>query len=777
MTAVRPIDTDLGRDVLARYVCNGLDEARASVRLAGGADGRPFDVIVCGGGSFGAAVARTIFRRDSAHLHRVLVLEAGPFVFTEHVQNLPLMGLSAARPTTLARLETGADPTWQQQFEVWGLPWRSDVEFPGLAYCVGGRSAYWGGWAPRLLASELTDWPAAVVNDLAGLYPEAESQTGVSDLNDFISGPLQDALRASLLAAIDGGGIPGAVPVNDLPDVIVAPSAGSDARALRLEAPLAVQTRAPSGLFPFNKFSAIPMLFAAARAAQTESSGDDARKRLMIVPRCHVTRLEHDGMRAIRVHTNQGAVDIPAGGVAILALGTIENTRVALRSFADLANAAQMGRNLMAHLRADLKIRIPRDRTGVDAAVRSLEAAALFVKGRTQIGGAARHFHLQITAAGLDAVGTDNELKLFRKIPDIEHFADFHQASDTDVVVTIRQIGEMEPNNPGSTVDLSGGSDELGEARAGVRIVESANDGQLRTLMGQAARAVAAAFAGGANNYQVISDIPDRPGSTHHEAGTLAMGTDPARSVTNPDGRFHAVANVYAIGPALFPTIGSSNPMLTGVALARRMASKIVPDPPPLPDDGFELLLGRAAWHSTGPQGRFISDGDTVVCEGLWDLGLYWCATPLPADFVLRLEWCASREDDNSGVLVRFPDPNSKGYQNPAWVATHFGYEIQIDALGAPDGAPMHRTGAIYAEPQQDFTLVPANPAGVWNRYEIEVRGDTYVVRLNGLQTTRFVGRNPARGRPSAPGAPTFVGLQAHPGHRVAFRHVRVRAA
>ena len=775
MTSARPIDTDFGRDVLARYVCNGLDEARASVQPARGADGRPFDVIVCGGGSFGAAVARTIFRRDSAHVHRVLVLEAGPFVFTEHVQNLPLVGLAAARPTTLAKLEGGADPTWQQQFEVWGLPWRSDVEFPGLAYCVGGRSAYWGGWAPRLLSSELTEWPAAVANDLSGLYREAESQTGVSDVNDFISGPLQDVLRARLLAAIDGGQVPSAVAVDDLPDVITAPPPGSDVRALRLEAPLAVQTRAPSGLFPFNKFSAIPMLFAAARVAQSESNGDDARKRLMIVPRCHVTRLEHDGTRVTRVHTNQGPIDLAAGALAVLALGTIENTRVALRSFGDLANADQMGRNLMAHLRADLKIRIPRDRTGVSAAVRSLEAAALFVKGRVTIGGAARHFHLQITAAGLDAVGTDNELKLFRKIPDIEHFPDFHQASDTHVVVTIRQIGEMGRDNPGSVVDLSGGPDELGEARANVRIVESANDGQLRILMGQAAHAVAAAFAGGRNNYEVISDLPDRPGSTHHEAGTLRMGNDPARSVTTPDGRFHAVENAYVIGPALFPTIGSSNPMLTGIALARRMAATIVPDPPALPNDGFELLLGKALWHQEGP-GRFISDGDTVVCEGLADLGLYWCKTPLPADFVLRLEWCVSREDDNSGVFVRFPDPAGRGYQNPAWVAVHFGYEVQIDALGAPDGASMHRTGAIYAEPQQDFTLVRGNPPGSWNRYEIEVRGDTYVVRLNGSQATRFVAHDSQRGQRSAPGAPSFVGLQAHPGHRVAFRHVRVRA-
>ena len=32
MTSARPMDTDLGRDVLARYICNGLDEAKASVQ-------------------------------------------------------------------------------------------------------------------------------------------------------------------------------------------------------------------------------------------------------------------------------------------------------------------------------------------------------------------------------------------------------------------------------------------------------------------------------------------------------------------------------------------------------------------------------------------------------------------------------------------------------------------------------------------------------------------------------------------------------------------------
>lgn len=56
----------------------------------------------------------------------------------------------------------------------------------------------------------------------------------------------------------------------------------------KLEAPLAVQSTTLPGLFPFNKFSAIPGLTRAVRLASTEADGTgpaaDARKRVMIVP-------------------------------------------------------------------------------------------------------------------------------------------------------------------------------------------------------------------------------------------------------------------------------------------------------------------------------------------------------------------------------------------------------------------------------------------------------------------------------------------------------------
>jgi hypothetical protein len=69
----------------------------------------------------------------------------------------------------------------------------------------------------------------------------------------------------------------------------------------------------------------------------------------------------------------------------VLALGTIETTRLALESF----GTPRMGRNLMAHLRSNLTCRIKRSalKKPIDSAKpdytlpKELEAAALLVRG------------------------------------------------------------------------------------------------------------------------------------------------------------------------------------------------------------------------------------------------------------------------------------------------------------------------------------------------------------------------------------------------------------
>jgi hypothetical protein len=827
--------TTFSIDVLGRYTCNGLDEAKRSADTgakrpdgSSQADARPFTVIVLGGGSFGSALAQHLLYADKSHSHRILVLDAGRLALPEHVQNLPMVGLNVPVPIT-------TDPGTLRN-EVWGLPWRTEppLGFPGLAYCLGGRSIFFGGWSPQLLDAEMppASWPNAVVLELRDPLPDGSSsyfrqaseQIGTTESNDFIFGEMHIALRQQLFDGITSGKLTEAVPLAEMPLHLDGVPAGEQDIA-KLEAPLAVQGRPPrSGFFPINKFSSVPLLMEAARSAQSEAGNDDVKKRLMVVPNCHITRLitsVKNGKTVVSgVETDQGPLSVPENGVVVIALGTIESARLALVSFGSTPNANLIGQNLIAHLRSNLTIRIPRGALStLSPAIKELQASALFVKGRhTRTDGSVGHFHVQITAAGLDRPGTDSEAELFKKIPDIDMLAPFLRANDDSVVVTVRGIGEMMSQNPDSHVTLAsgpGGLDEFNMPRALVKLTASAGDTEVWEAMDKAADEVAKVFA---NNqpYEVLSAgafksvaagqaasavVPfaqrrDGLGTTHHEAGTLWMGVAPGSSVTNPDARFHGVANAYVAGPALFPTGGSPNPMLTAIALGRRLGDHLAHNSAPLiptPSPGFTLLfdgINTSKWSmskiSNQPgrdnPGRFLVVNGTLEAVPGSDIGLFWHTEPTPPDFILKLEWLRWQENDNSGVFVRFPNPNSKGYDNTAYVGVDFGFEVQIDQTAAPDGAPVHMTGAIYglAGPQNPGAL-PIQAVGEWNEYEIKVKGQSYTATLNGQQVTSFtftVGSDPLhpeRGLPSTSLVPRYIGLQAHTG-RVAFRNIQIKA-
>ena len=830
--------TPFSKDVLGRYVCNGLDEALASTDSSRSPNARMFDVIILGGGSFGSVCAQHLFTQDSTHSHRILVLEGGPFSIPEHVQNLPVFaGLNVPSATSIQDLRNqGQYGPDKPREEVWGIAWHSSTKFPGLAYCLGGRSLYFGGWCPQLLDAEMNSWPQVVRDDLdANYFAQASEQIGTDVTNDFISGPLHDTLRQMLFDGIQAGDVPEAIPLNQLP---VHPPIQNNID--QLEAPLAVQSTTRPGFFPFNKFSTAPLLTRAARAAHSESGGDDFKKRLMIVPRCHVIQLQTENVvvngqllrRVNTVLTDQGPIQVPQGGVVIVALGTIESTRLALLSFGDVANANQLGRNLMAHLRSNVTIRVPRASLPGNLP-QELMASALFVKGRHQFpDNSFGHFHLQITAAGLGNLSTDSEAELFKKIPDIDTFDAFNNAHDQAVVITIRGIGEMQPGNPANQVRLDPETDESGVQRCFVSLPDpsqpatpqSQKDRGLWDAMDQATDQVARIFANG-NNFEIFTPggpisvaanadlravFPYTPGrrdgigTTHHEAGSLAMGADPALSATNSEGRLHGAANTYIAGPALFPSLGSPNPMLTGVALSRRLVDRLVtgglmPGAQPVaPDAGFQTLFSGTSgtfdqWQLAGSGNFSLINGEMIVEPGN-DLGLLFLATRTFSDFLLKLEFQLGRIDDNSGIFVRFrnprlpvPDRNLPGvsypYNNQAFVGVDTGFEIQIDELarGNPDGLDEHRTGAVYGIPigqnpgQQDYRRGPALVPGQWNTYEIEVRGNTYVVRLNGQQTTRFINTDLFRGRANSDDSYSgYVGIQSHTG-RLKFRNVQVR--
>lgn len=886
-------ETEFSRDVLARYVCNSFTEAQASTdpnprpdvgRNGARPDARPFDIIIVGGGTFGSALAEHLFFRGFGRSHRILVLEAGSFVLPEHVQNLPALGLGVADATSIKDLrDAGKFGPDKPQKEVWGLPWHATHKFPGLAYCVGGRSLYWGGWSPELLSSELpATWPAKVVGDLQattlpdgshGYFWQASDQIGVTQTNDFIFGDLQRVLREQLKAGI--GTVTGAIALGSLPDhpaVRFSASPPSDAELLtllgrpptstppptqqlkdelKLEAPLAVQGQAGhAGFFPFNKFSATPLLMKAAREAASESKNDDVKKRLMIVPRCRVNALKTspDGgkLRVTEVVTERGTFTVPPNGVVVIALATIESTRMALHSFQGMPAAAygRIGENLIAHLRSNVDIRVPRAAlASLPATAKALQASALFVKGQhhysAAVGGGVGHFHLQITATGGGGGLTGSEAELFKKVPDIDKFEEHLKATDTHVVITMRGIGEMEPLNPASFVRPDAET-EFGVPRAFVSIEPSQKDKELWDTMDQAADDVAAIFANGhkvdvikggeviatsVNTSQLKTILPfkfsddagrgrrDGLGTTHHEAGTLRMGDDPNQSVTDANGRFHEVRNAYVAGPALFPTIGSPNPMLTGIALARRLGDQLLPPPPAAkPDAGFTYIFdGTGAqfknWKmATGGGGKFDVINRALVARPSGDIGLLYYTAAQFENFVLRFDFLLSRptgaDNDNSGVFLRFRDPSkpvprpdgsgiSDLYNNQAFVAVNTGFEVQIDeeargdkSIGEGDGFLYNHTGAIYkikdfgtAEGQQDYKNTQKLAQETWHQYEIEVSGNLYIVRLNGVEATRFKRKavDVFRGNPPSVDADSgFIGLQTHTG-QISFANVRVK--
>jgi len=240
-----------------------------------------------------------------------------------------------------------------------------------------------------------------------------------------------------------------------------------------------------------------------------------------------------------------------------------------------------MGRNLMAHWRSNIFVRIKR--AGLDPGntlPQAVQTGALLVRGSTAQG----HFHLQVTASA-DPLGNSDDL-LFSMIPDIDLLdATLTNQTADSISIGFRGVSQLVgdpvtsiPNASGRWINLSPfDSDEFGIPRAFVQLTTTGTEDSLANAMDAATFALANELSGNnPANIQVTSQNRDGLGTTYHEAGTLWMGTNPASSVTDTNGRFHNVANAFCADQSLFVTVGSVNPTLTGLVLARKVAEAAV---------------------------------------------------------------------------------------------------------------------------------------------------------------------------------------------------------
>ncbi len=758
--------TAFSHDVLGRWACSTWAEVSNN-------GGDPFDIVVIGAGMFGGYIADKLYRRAENVGLRVLVIDAGSFLLPTHVQNLPRLVLGGPAEQVVAA--NAQDPGPQNL--VWGHPWHSNQAFPGLAYCVGGRSLYWGGWSPRLTAADLgprpsdqATWPTDAANYLLANYEAVETEMGVRPTTDYISGSLFDGLSARFGSVIAAG-------------------------QLVEEAPLAVQGKAPeSGLFPFDKYSSAYLLFDAIREdiGRRWRNNIDAWRRLMLLPRAQLVSLKTSGNRVteleLRVNDQQQFLRPPLLSpdcIVVLAASTIESTRLALDSLpAPAMGANRMGSNLMAHLRSDITARIRRSAIpGLPAQPTALEIAALLVRGATSDG---HEYHLQLTASA----GSSSDANLFTAVPDMDLLDALRANQDPAwIAITLRAIGQMigHPSaQPGDTkkswVNLAWQSDpRTGSPRAWVNLEPSDADMTAWKEMEDAAVALAKAVAGSPADIQNINVKRNAIGTTHHEAGTLWM-VPPGQSVTDPFGRFHHVANAYVAGPALFPVIGSANPSLTATTLARRTADAIVTSRKAPPNPAFKPLFtgSRQGWQMAGG-GDFLTILGSILEARPNGLGLLWYTREVFRNFVLKVDWLSFNPTtsvpggraDNSGILLRFPALNASDPANDWKLASDRGYEIQIDDMGfnvdtGQNFSPLHQTGAVYA--LAPSSMIASKPAGQWNTFEIEGTSTFIKVTLNGQLVTNYsIPANDARQREG------HIGLQCHTGN-VQFQNVMIRS-
>src|SRR5262249_26606051 len=212
---------------------------------------------------------------------------------------------------------------------------------------------------------------------------------------------------------------------------------------------------------------------------------------------------------------------------------------------------------------------------------------------------------------------------------------------------------------------------------------------------------------GGQEGPSVFAVCRDPPCSTHHESGTVWMGDNALSSVTDETGRIWEMENLYVVGPALLPTMGSPNPMLSGVALSRRTADKVITHAPAIAaEPGFTALFDGTEktfqrWKIAGPGAFALKEGLLIAQPG-GHSSVFFYAADVFSNYVLRLQFLLPGPVDqfgkaigNSGVFLRFRYPHQtwddvnaqepQAQNNPAWVAVVTGFEVQIDEQGIPD--------------------------------------------------------------------------------------------
>ena len=201
-----------------------------------------------------------------------------------------------------------------------------------------------------------------------------------------------------------------------------------------------------------------------------------------------------------------------------------------------------------------------RDRAMMAEAVRSVATLAKARQRRPLTGEMAGHLRNVVTGLGDLGVFARNRL---------------HDFDDARGVLVLRVQGEQAPN-PDSRVMLGTRRDRFGQPVARIDWRQAPTDrASIRASQETIDEALRTAGVGRVEFMLGDEHPPTLLEGNFHHLGTTRMHADPAMGVVDADCRVHGVRNLYVAGSSVFPTYGCSNPTLTVVALALRLADHI----------------------------------------------------------------------------------------------------------------------------------------------------------------------------------------------------------
>ena len=481
-----------------------------------------YDVIVIGSGMGGGILADELSDMDL----KVLVLEAGSYLFPTHIANLP-------RQHQVGQFDK----------HVWGL-WdefqtRNYNSAPGSGYNgaqgfnLGGRSVFWGGLIPKMASYEMDLWAAAVNSQEIKWYLEDSGYQKAENLMNASPIPpstyhnqIKGALRRFL------------------PDYN------------HFDAPVAVQySNGNLATIPAGMFSTADLLM---ESRLTDSSVGN--QNLTINLNHAVTKIETDGNKA----TGVTAYDLIArkertykGKNVVLAAGTVESAKLAFLSGLNDASD-KIGQGMTDHPVFFTHFAIPNTSPFYDSSNNSkilsqhklanstpsphpynmvLELGADFNQGR--------YVDDDILAEHLKERGNTMlcEIVFLLNAP-LKEENNLTQTGSSGV----KPLIQMQPN------DLPDGLREQ---------LEELKDRVINQQGG-------ISLAGGSLALQTAG-----LGGVAHEVGTLRMNQDANAGVVDLNLKFHQYDNLYACDLSVFPTSPAANPSLTLAALAIMLAEHL----------------------------------------------------------------------------------------------------------------------------------------------------------------------------------------------------------